>query len=144
MLSGTLHFPVILVTVTCHPRRCICTRLSRLERKVGFPIGRLGVHRGSLLCLHTRIPSSERSTGPPTTSFISGRRDLLQDLGPTNVRCKASHLIKIILAYFPKKKSHFCPPPFSQSRTWTLPLIQLPAGKLQRPLQRMEVWVNRH
>ena len=61
---------------------------------------------------------------------------------PTNLRCKAPHLIKIILAYSPKKKradpiedesevqqGHFCPPPFSQSRTWTLPLIQLPASK---------------
>ena len=61
---------------------------------------------------------------------------------PTNVRCKAPHLIKIILAYSPKKKradpiedesevqqGHFCPPPFSRSRTWTLPFIQLPAGK---------------
>ena len=61
---------------------------------------------------------------------------------PTNVRCKAPHLIKIILAYSPKKEradpiedgsevqqGHFRPPPFSRSRTWTLPLIQLPAGK---------------
>jgi len=61
---------------------------------------------------------------------------------PTNVRCKAPHLIKIILAYSPKKEradpiedesevqqGHFCPPPFSRSRTWTLPLIQLPASK---------------
>ncbi|KAJ0075381.1 hypothetical protein Patl1_33801 [Pistacia atlantica] len=61
---------------------------------------------------------------------------------PTNVRCKAPHLIKIILAYSPKKKradpiedesevqqGHFCPPPFSRNRTWTLPLIQLPASK---------------
>ncbi|RZC92525.1 hypothetical protein C5167_041869 [Papaver somniferum] len=156
MSSGTLHFPAILVTVTCHPRRCVCTPLSRLERKVGFPIGRLGVRRGSLLCLHTRLPFSESSAGPPTTSVISGRRDLLQAPGPTNVRCKASHLIKIILAYSPKKEradpiedgsevqqGHFCPPPFSQSRTWTLPLIQLPAGKLKRPLQRMEVWIGR-
>ena len=55
---------------------------------------------------------------------------------------KAPHLIKIILAYSPKKKradpiedesevqqGHFCPPPFSRNRTWTLPLIQLPASK---------------
>ncbi|KAI3845228.1 hypothetical protein MKX03_024886 [Papaver bracteatum] len=107
MSSGTLHFPAIIVTVTCHPRRCVCTPLSRLERKVGFPIGRLGVRRGSLLCLHTRIPFSEISAGPPTTSVISGRRDLLQAPGPTNVQ-----------------QGHFCPPPFSQIRTWTLPLIQ--------------------
>ncbi|GJV21439.1 hypothetical protein Tco_1370459 [Tanacetum coccineum] len=59
-----------------------------------------------------------------------------------NVRCKAPYLIKIILAYSPKKEraypikdesevqqGQFCPPPFSQSRTWTLPLIQLPASK---------------
>lgn len=77
---------------------------------------------------------------------------------PTNFRCKAPHLIKIILAYSPKKKradpiedesevqqGHFCPPPFSRSRTWTLPLIQLPASKqLAFPLQGMEVWRNRH
>ncbi|KAK8292671.1 hypothetical protein V6Z12_D06G135900 [Gossypium hirsutum] len=49
---------------------------------------------------------------------------------------------KIILAYSPKKKradpiedeskvqqGHFYPPPFSRNRTWTLPLIQLPASK---------------
>lgn len=61
---------------------------------------------------------------------------------PTNVRCKAPHLIKIILAYSPKKKraepiedesevqqGNLIPPPFSRSRTWTLPLIQLPASK---------------
>ncbi|KAI3664945.1 hypothetical protein L6452_43558 [Arctium lappa] len=59
-----------------------------------------------------------------------------------NVRCKAPHLIKIILAYSPKKErtdpiedesevqqGHFSPPPFSRSRTWTLPLIQLPNTK---------------
>lgn len=26
-------------------------------------------------------------------------------------------------------QGHFCPPPFSRNRTWTLPLIQLPASK---------------
>ena len=65
-----------------------------------------------------------------------------EERSPTNVRCKAPHLIKIILAYSPKKKradpiedesevqqGHFCPPPFSRNRTWTLPLIQLQASK---------------
>ncbi|XP_022853467.1 LOW QUALITY PROTEIN: uncharacterized protein LOC111374931 [Olea europaea var. sylvestris] len=27
------------------------------------------------------------------------------------------------------QQGHFCPPPFSRSRTWTLSLIQLPASK---------------
>ncbi|KAK1397536.1 Vanillate O-demethylase oxygenase subunit [Heracleum sosnowskyi] len=168
MSSGTVNFPAILVTVTCNPRRCVRTPLSGRERKdlseqpprfraqeSTFPyehsIGRLRVRRGSLLCLHTRLPFSESSAGPPTTSlrpegFIAQKR---RDAGaapeegsPTNARCKAPHLIKIILAYSPKKEradpiedesevqqGHFCPPPFSRSRTWTLPLIQLPASK---------------
>ena len=33
MSSGTLHFPAILVTVTCNPRRCVRTPLSGRERK---------------------------------------------------------------------------------------------------------------
>ena len=58
---------------------------------------------------------------------------------PMNVRCKAPHLIKTILEYSPKKERadsiedesevqqcHFYPPPFSRSRTWTLPPIQIP------------------
>nr|YP_009228140.1 hypothetical protein AYB38_gp08 [Brassica nigra]AJD85480.1 hypothetical protein BniMp070 [Brassica nigra] len=84
--------------------------------------------------------------------LVFGRRGLLhknagtqapEEGSPTNVRCKVPHLIKIILAYSPKKKradpiedeskgflqGHFCPPPFSRNRTWTLPLIQLPASK---------------
>lgn len=39
----------------------------------------IGVRRGSLLCLHTRLPFSESSAGPPTTSlrpegFIAQKR----------------------------------------------------------------------
>lgn len=89
------------------------------------------VRRGSLLCLHTRLPFSESSAGPPITSlrpegFIAQAGTLalaVQYIRPTNVRCKAPHLIKIILAYSPKKKradpiedgsevqqGHFCPP----------------------------------
>uniref|UniRef100_F6HSD1 Uncharacterized protein n=1 Tax=Vitis vinifera TaxID=29760 RepID=F6HSD1_VITVI len=33
MSSGTIHFPAILVTVTCNPRRCVRTPLSGRERK---------------------------------------------------------------------------------------------------------------
>ncbi|KAL4614006.1 hypothetical protein ACB092_07G023900 [Castanea dentata] len=33
MSSGTVHFPAILVTVTCNPRRCVRTPLSGRERK---------------------------------------------------------------------------------------------------------------
>lgn len=94
-------------------------------------MGRLRVRRGSLLCLHTRLPFSESSAGPPITSlrpegFIAQAGTLalaVQYIRPTNVRCKAPHLIKIILAYSPKKKradpiedgsevqqGHFCPP----------------------------------
>jgi len=75
----------------------------------------IGVRRGSLLCLHTRLPFSESSAGPPITSlrpegFIAqkgrdaGSPSYGQLESPTNVRCKAPHLIKIILAYSPKKK----------------------------------------
>ncbi|CAN1332306.1 hypothetical protein LINPERPRIM_LOCUS35667 [Linum perenne] len=32
-------------------------------------IGRLRLRRGTLLCLHTRLPFSESSAGPPTTSL---------------------------------------------------------------------------
>nr|VDD25139.1 unnamed protein product [Brassica rapa]VDD65102.1 unnamed protein product [Brassica oleracea]VDD65206.1 unnamed protein product [Brassica oleracea] len=96
MSSGTVHFPAILVTVTCNPRRCVRTPLSGRERKdfseqpprfqtqeSTFPyehsIGRLRVRRGSLLCLHTRLPFSESYAGPPTTSlrpegFIAQKR----------------------------------------------------------------------
>ncbi|KAL7139475.1 hypothetical protein ABFS83_09G053700 [Erythranthe nasuta] len=74
MSSGTVNFPAILVTVTCNPRRCVCTPLSGRERKDFSEqpdpgIGRLRVRRGSLLCLHTRLPFSESSAGPPTTSL---------------------------------------------------------------------------
>ena len=113
------------------------------------------VRRGSLLCLHTRLPFSESSAGPPTTSlrpegFIAQAGTQADEEGsPTNVRCKAPHLIKIILAYSPKKEradpiedeskgflqGHFCPPPFSRNRTWTLPLIQLPAGKQEAGME---------
>ncbi|KAL8104439.1 hypothetical protein AgCh_028598 [Apium graveolens] len=80
MSSGTVNFPTIIVTITCNPRR---------------------------------LPFSESSAGPPTTSlrpegFIAQKR---RDAGaapeegsPTNARCKAPHLIKIILAYSPKKE----------------------------------------
>ncbi|KAI3666741.1 hypothetical protein L1987_88729 [Smallanthus sonchifolius] len=110
MSSGTVNFPTILVTVTCNPRS---------------------------------------SAGPPTTSlrpegFIAQkRRDAGSRRGkPNECQMQSPHLIKIILAYSPKKEradpiedesevqqGHFCPPPFSRSRTWTLPLIQLPASK---------------
>ncbi|KAK1547986.1 hypothetical protein Q3G72_007770 [Acer saccharum] len=33
MSSGTVHFPAILVTVTCNPRWCVRTPLSGRERK---------------------------------------------------------------------------------------------------------------
>ena len=118
MSSGTVHFPAILVTVTCNPRRCVRTPLSGRERKdfseqpprfqtqestfpyehsvhvsvrgrvKGSPLLRISplildrssrVRRGSLLCLHTRLPFSESSAGPPTTSlrpegFIAQKR----------------------------------------------------------------------
>ncbi len=37
MSSGTLHFPAILVTVTCNPRRCVRTPWSGRERKDFIP-----------------------------------------------------------------------------------------------------------
>ncbi|GMH02276.1 hypothetical protein Nepgr_004115 [Nepenthes gracilis] len=86
-------------------------------------------------CNRHLLPFSESSAGPPTTSlrperFIAQAGTQAPEEGsPTNVRCKAPHLIKIILAYSPKKKradpiedesevkqGHFCPPPFSRSR----------------------------
>ncbi|GER39078.1 vanillate O-demethylase oxygenase subunit [Striga asiatica] len=98
MSSGTVNFPAILVTVTCNPRRCVRTSLSGRERKdfseqpdpgvnfpservtttedlpptIGRPLSDKGVRRGSLLCLHTRLPFSESSAGPPTTSLRPG------------------------------------------------------------------------
>lgn len=73
-------------------------------------MGRLRVRRGSLLCLHPRLPFSESSAGPPITSLRPGGVYCTKGPGrwlpqrETNVRCKAPHLIKIILAYSPKKK----------------------------------------
>lgn len=48
--SGTVHFPAILVTVTCNPRRCVRTPLSGREGKdlskqppgVNFPVWAFG------------------------------------------------------------------------------------------------------
>lgn len=63
--------------------------------------------------LTPRLPFSESSAGPPITSLRPGGVYCTKRLGrwlpmragsPTNVRCKAPHLIKIILAYSPKKK----------------------------------------
>ncbi|CAI8608424.1 unnamed protein product [Vicia faba] len=112
MSSGTVNFPAILVTVTCNPRRCVRTPLSGRERKdlsetlfqtreSTFPyehsIGRLRVRRGSLLCLHTRLPFSESSAGPPATSlrpegFIAQkRRDAGSRRGkPNECLCRSS------------------------------------------------------
>ena len=42
------------------------------------------------------------------------------------------------------QQGHFCPPPFSRSRTWTLPLIAPSQQAVSLPLQGMEVWMNRH
>ncbi|KAK4336579.1 hypothetical protein RND71_044214 [Anisodus tanguticus] len=125
MSSGTVNFPAILVTVTCNPRRCVRTPLSGRERK-------------DFSEQPPRFQTQE-STFPYEHSAGA---QAPEERSPTNVRCKAPHLIKIILAYSPKKEradpiedesevqqGHFCPPPFSRSRTWTLPLIQLPASK---------------
>nr|GEW34515.1 hypothetical protein LSAT_5X16561 [Tanacetum cinerariifolium] len=87
----------------------------------------MGVRRGSLLCLHTRLPFFESSAGPPTTSlrpkgFIAQKR---WDAGSR--RGKPNEYS--IEDESEVQQGHFCPPPFSRSRTWTLPLIQLPANK---------------
>ncbi|KAI5582033.1 hypothetical protein BDE02_07G058600 [Populus trichocarpa] len=156
MSSGTVHFPAILVTVTCNPRRCVRPPLSGRERK-DFSEPELSLKGSPLLRISPLIldRSSEGYPSPKAPRdhlpLVFSLRGLLhknagtqapEEGSPTNVRCKAPHLIKIILAYSPKKKradpiedesevqqGHFCPPPFSRNRTWTLPLIQLPASK---------------
>ncbi|KAG6621675.1 hypothetical protein I3842_Q009100 [Carya illinoinensis] len=156
MSSGTVHFPAILVTVTCNPRRCTQESTFPYEHLVHVSVrGRV---KGSPLLRISPLILDRSSEGYPSPKaprdhlpLVFGRRGLLhknagtqapEEGSPTNIRCKAPHLIKIILAYSPKKKradpiedesevqqGHFCPPPFSRSRTWTLPLIQLPASK---------------
>ena len=74
---------------------------------------------------------------------------------PTNVRCKAPHLIKIILAYSPKKKradpiedgsevqqGHFRPPSHGAVRGRYRSYSYQPASS--QPPSKMEVWMNRH
>ncbi|CAI8593838.1 unnamed protein product [Vicia faba] len=85
MSSGTVNFPAILVT----------TRESTFPYE--HSIGRLRVRRGSLRCLHTRLPFSESSAGPPTTSlrpegFIAQkRRDAGSRRGkPNECLCQSS------------------------------------------------------
>lgn len=127
-------------------------------------MGRLRVRRGSLLCLHTRLPFSESSAGPPTTSLLRpegfiaqkrrdagsrrGKAQRMSDAKPrTSLRSywhtppkkKEQTPLKTGVRY--NKKRPF-PSTFSRSRTWTLPLIQLPASKQLAFL--MKVWMNRH
>ncbi|KAF1867966.1 hypothetical protein Lal_00042395, partial [Lupinus albus] len=106
-------------------------------------IGRLRVHRGSLLCLHTRLPFSESSAGPPTTSLRPEGLPKREAQRISNAKRHTS--LRSYWHTLPKKRAnpiedesevqqgHFCPPPFSRDRTWTLPLIQLPAGKQLAP-----------
>ena len=73
---------------------------------------------------------------------------------PTNVRCKAPHLIKSILAYAPKKKRadpiedgsevqqisvHLLTEPYVDVTAHTAPSQQA----VSFPLEVMEVWINR-
>jgi hypothetical protein len=75
---------------------------------------------------------------------------------PTNVRCKALHLIKIILAYSPRKKEqtslktgvrynkaisvHLLTEPYADVTAHTAPSQQV----VSFPLEVMQVWINRH
>lgn len=76
---------------------------------------------------------------------------------PTNVRCKAPHLIKIILAYSPKKKradpiedESEVQQGFYSTALLTEPYVDVTAHTapsqqaVSLPLQGMEVWMNRH
>lgn|SRR5664279_881102 len=150
MSSGTLHFPAILVTVTCNPRRCVRTPRERKDfseqppcfqtQEFTFPYEH-SVHVEVRAWKSQRVTTTEDpppnlrwvvlgfaavhccayTLGYPSPkaprdhlSLVFGRRGLLHKKAgtlataegsrPTNVRCKAPHLIKIILAYSPKKK----------------------------------------
>ena len=76
---------------------------------------------------------------------------------PTNVRCKAPHLIKIILAYSPKKNradpiedGSEVQQGFYSTALLTEPYVDVTAHTapsqqaVSLPLQGMEVWMNRH
>ena len=78
---------------------------------------------------------------------------------PTNIRCKALHLIKIILAYSPKNIKKSRPywrqewgttRPFLSTALLTEPHVDVTAHTapsqqaVNLPLQGMEVWMNRH
>ena len=131
MSSGTVHFPAILVTVTCNPRRCVRTPLSGRERKdfseTSFQTQESTFPYEHSVHVSVRGRKSERAVhccaytlGYPSPKaprdhlpLVFGRRGLLhknagtqapEEGSPTNVRCKAPPLIKIILAYSPKKK----------------------------------------
>ncbi|KAI5409128.1 hypothetical protein KIW84_054797 [Lathyrus oleraceus] len=121
MSSGTVNFPAILVTVTCNPRRCVRTPLSGRERKD----------------LSETSFQTQESTFPYEHSVHVSVRG----------RVKGSPLLRISPLILDRssedpiedesevQQGHFCPPPFSRSRTWTLPLIQLPAGKQSASLK---------
>lgn len=181
MSSGTLHFPAILVTVTCNPRRCVRTPWSGRERKdffseqppdpgVHFPVWAFGTYisqwKSQRVTTTEGLPPYLRrvvwgfaavhccayTLGYPSPkaprdhlSLVFGRRGLLHKKAGTQRKAQRMSDAKprtSLRSYWhtlPKKKEQTplktgvrynkFPSTFSRSRTWTLPLIQLPASK---------------
>ncbi|KAI4965583.1 hypothetical protein ZWY2020_051337 [Hordeum vulgare] len=93
-------------------------------------------------CAYTLGYPSPKAAGPPITSLLpEGLLHKRSDAGsaeesPTNVRCKAPHLIKIILEYSPKKKEQT---PLKTGVRYNKAISQA----VSFPLEVMEVWINR-
>ena len=127
-------------------------------------MGRLRVRRGSLLCLHTRLPFSESSAGPPITSlrpegFIAQAGTLalaVQTIAQRMSDAKPRTSLRSYWHTLPKKKEqtplktgvrynkaisvHLLTEPYVGVTAHTAPSQQA----VRFPLQGMEVWMNRH
>lgn len=127
-------------------------------------MGRLRVRRGSLLCLHTRLPFSESSARPPITSLRPGGvygtktpgRWLPQREAQRMSDAKPRTSLRSYWHTLPKKKEqtplktgvrynkaisvHLLTEPYVDVTAHTAPSQQA----VSFPLQGMEVWMNRH
>jgi hypothetical protein len=126
---------------------------------------RLRVRRGSLLCLHTRLPFSGSSAGPPITSlrpegFIAQKkrpgRWLPQREAQRMSDAKPRTSLRSYWHTLPKKKEqtplktgvrynkvisvHLLTEPYVDVTAHTAPSQQA----VSFPLQGMKVWMNRH
>ncbi|KAL5661182.1 hypothetical protein ACJX0J_028307, partial [Zea mays] len=110
--------------------------------------GRLRFRRGSFLCLHTRLPFSESSAGPPITSLRpEGKAQRMSDAKPRTSLRSYWHTL-------PKKRAdpvedgsevqqisvHLLTEPYVDVTAHTAPSQQT----VSFSLEVMEVWINRH